>query len=245
MLTQGEEAVKAGDAGGRGRAGAGTVRGMRSARPGSPELVIVIGDKNLSSWSLRPWLALRATKVAFRERKIRLNRPETRDEILKISGTGKVPALIDGDLVLWESLAICETIAEWFPRAGLWPEDPTARAVCRSVAVEMHGGFAALRQEMPMNLGLRTTKAASAAVQADVDRITAVWRMCRERYGKDGGLLFGGGLTIADCMYAPVVTRFRSYGVAVDPVCQAYCEAVLALPAMQEWYADAAREVAG
>lgn len=115
------------------------------------------------------------------------------------------------------------------------------RAHCRSVAVEMHGGFAALRSEMPMNLQLRTTKEVSAAVRADVERITQVWRECREKYAKGGALLFGG-FSLADCMYAPVVTRFRSYGVELDPVCQAYCEAVLALPAMQEWYADAGRE---
>jgi len=203
--------------------------------------MIVIGDKNLSSWSLRPWLALRATGYPFRERKILLNREDTRAKLLAVSPTGKVPALIDGDLVLWESLAICETLAEWFPAAKLWPADATARAHCRSVAVEMHGGFAALRSEMPMNLQLRTTKAQSAAVRADVERITQVWRECREKYGKGGALLFGG-FSLADCMYAPVVTRFRSYGVELDPVCQAYCEAVLALPAMQEWYADAGRE---
>jgi glutathione S-transferase len=214
---------------------------MRTARPQSAELMIVVGDKNLSSWSLRPWLALYATGYPFRERKIRLDRPDTKDKLRAVSPTGKVPALIDGDLVLWESLAICETIAEWFPQVGLWPADVATRAVCRSVAVEMHGGFAALRQEMPMNLRLRTSKTPSAAVQADIDRITQVWRTCREKFGGAGKLLFGG-LTLADCMYAPVVTRFRSYGVTLDAVSQAYCEAVLALPAMQAWYADAERE---
>jgi glutathione S-transferase len=215
---------------------------MSIARPHSPELMIVIGDKNLSSWSLRPWLALMATGYPFRERKIRLDRADTKELLRAVSPTARVPALVDGELVLWESLAICETLAEWFPAARLWPADPTARAVCRSVAVEMHGGFAALRQEMPMNLGLRTVKAPSPMVKADVERITHVWRMCRERFGEAGPLLFGG-FTLADCMYAPVVTRLRSYGVEVDAVSQAYCEAVLALPAMQAWYADAAREV--
>lgn len=210
-------------------------------RPSASELEIVIGDKNLSSWSLRPWLALRATGYPFRERKISLDRETTKAEIAKVSGTGKVPVLMDGELVLWESLAICETLAEWFPQAGLWPADATARALCRSVAVEMHGGFAALRGEMPMNLTLRTTKQPSAAARADIERITALWRMCRERFGEGGALLFGG-FTVADCMYAPVVTRFKTYGVALDPVCAAYSEAVLALPAMQEWYAAAQRE---
>jgi glutathione S-transferase len=214
---------------------------MATARPHSAELMIVIGDKNLSSWSLRPWLALRATGYPFRERKILLNREDTRAKLQAVSPTAKVPALIDGELVLWESLAICETLAEWFPAAQLWPQDATMRAHCRSVAVEMHGGFAALRGEMPMNLQLRTTKEPSAAVRADIERITRVWRECREKYAKGGALLFGG-FSLADCMYAPVVTRFRSYGVELDPVCQAYCEAVLALPAMHEWYADAGRE---
>jgi glutathione S-transferase len=203
--------------------------------------MIVIGDKHLSSWSLRPWLALQATGYPFRERRIRLDRPDTKAKILAVSPTGKVPVLVDGDLVLWESLAICEALAEWFPAARLWPEDPGARAYARCVAAEMHGGFAALRQEMPMNLRLRATKAPSPAAQADIDRISAIWRSCRERFGRGGELLFGG-LTIADCMYAPVVTRFHTYGVALDPAAQAYCDAVLALPAMRAWYADAARE---
>lgn len=214
---------------------------MTTARPHSAELMIVIGDKNLSSWSLRPWLALRATGFPFRERKILLNREDTKEKLRAVSPTAKVPALIDGELVLWESLAICETLAEWFPAAQLWPADPTTRAYCRSAAVEMHGGFAALRQEMPMNLKLHTTKEPSAAVQADIERITTIWRNCRERFGR-GGPMLCGGFSIADCMYAPVVTRFRSYGVQLDGVCQAYCEAVLALPAMQEWYAEALRE---
>lgn len=215
---------------------------MTTARPHSAELMLVIGDKNLSSWSLRPWLALHATGYPFRERKIRLDREDSREKLQAVSPTARVPVLIDGDLVLWESLAICETLAEWFPAAGLWPKDASARALCRSVAGEMHGGFAALRQEMPMNLQLRSVKEPSAAAQADIDRITRVWRTCREKFNNSGGLLFGG-LSVADCMYAPVVTRFRSYGVQLDGVCQAYCEAVLALPAMQAWYADAAREV--
>lgn len=214
---------------------------MRTARPQSAELMIVVGDKNLSSWSMRPWLALHATGYPFRERKIRLDRPDTKDKLRAVSPTGKVPALIDGDLVLWESLAICETLAEWFPAAGLWPKDPGVRAYARSVAAEMHGGFAALRQEMPMNLRARTPRPPSPAVQADVDRITAIWRTCRELHGAGGELLFGG-LTIADCMYAPVVTRFRTYAIPVDPVCQAYCEAVLSLPAVRAWYDDAERE---
>lgn len=216
--------------------------GMTTARPHSAELMIVIGDKNLSSWSLRPWLALHATGYPFRERKILLDQFDTKEKLRAVSPNAKVPALIDEELVLWESLAIIETLAEWFPAAGLWPEDPAARAYCRSVATEMHGGFAALRQEMPMNLHLQTTIEPSTEVQENIERITQVWRTCRERFGASGPMLFGG-FTVADCMYAPVVTRFRSYGVPLDDVCQAYCDAVLGLPAMQAWYADAAREL--
>ena len=214
---------------------------MRAARPQSPELEIVLGTKNLSSWSLRPWLALRATGYPFRERKIWLDRPGSKELLRAASPTGKVPALVDGDLVIWESLAICEALAEWFPAAQLWPAEPGARAFARSVAYEMHGGFADLRREMPMNLRARVVQTPSSAVRADVERITALWQQCRARFGGDGQFLFGG-FTIADCMYAPVVTRLRTYGVEVDPVSQAYCEAVLAHPDVRAWYADAARE---
>ncbi len=214
---------------------------MRAARPQAPELELVIGTKNLSSWSLRPWLALRATGYPFRERKIWLDRPGSRELLRAASPTGKVPALVDGDLVIWESLAICEALAEWFPAARLWPEDPGARAFARSAAYEMHGGFADLRREMPMNLRARIHREPSPAARADIDRITALWQECRGRFGGLGGYLFGG-FTIADCMYAPVVTRLRTYGVDVDPVSQAYCDTVLARPDVRAWYAGAAAE---
>jgi glutathione S-transferase len=214
---------------------------MRAARPMSSELELVIGTMNLSSWSLRPWLALRATGYPFRERKIFLDRPDSKDRLRAASPTARVPALIDGDLVLWESLAICEALAEWFPRAGLWPEDAGARAFARSAAYEMHGGFVDLRRELPMNLRARIVREPSAAARADIERITSLWRECRGRFGGGGEYLFGG-FTIADCMYAPVVTRFRTYGVAVDEVCQAYCEAVLGRPDVRAWYAGAAVE---
>ncbi len=214
---------------------------MRPARPRSPELELVIGTMNLSSWSLRPWLALRATCYPFLERKIRLDRPDSAALLRAASPTGKVPVLIDGDLLIWESLAICEALAEWFPDAKLWPDDPGARAFARSVAYEMHGGFPDLRREMPMNLRARIERAPSPAARADIDRITALWHGCRARFGADGPYLFGR-FSVADCMYAPVVTRLRTYGVATDAVCSAYCEAMFAHPDMRAWYAGAALE---
>lgn len=214
---------------------------MREVRPSSAELEIVIGDMNLSSWSLRPWLALRATGYPFRERKIRLDRPDTKDRLRAASPTARVPVLVDGDLVLWESLAICEALAEWFPAAQLWPADAGARAFARSVAYEMHGGFADLRRELPMNLRARISREPSAAARADIERIAGLWRECRARFGAGGEYLFGG-FTVADCMYAPVVTRFRTYGVQLDAVGEAYCAAILARPDVRAWYAGAALE---
>lgn len=214
---------------------------MREVRPQSAELEIVIGDMNLSSWSLRPWLALRATGYPFRERKIRLDRADTKDRLRAASPTAKVPVLVDGELVIWESLAICEALAEWFPAAQLWPADAGARAFARSVAYEMHGGFADLRRELPMNLRARISREPSAGARADIDRIAALWGECRARFGAGGAYLFGG-FSIADCMYAPVVTRFRTYGVKLDAVGEAYCAAMLARPDMRAWYAGAALE---
>lgn len=214
---------------------------MRVTRPQCQELELVIGNMNLSSWSLRPWLALRATGYPFRERKILLDRPDSRQQLRTASPTGKVPALLDGELVIWESLAICEALAEWFPEARLWPEDAGVRAVARSAAYEMHGGFGDLRREMPMNLRARIERVPSRAVQADIDRITGLWLDCRTRFGEGGPYLFGE-FSVVDCMYAPVVTRFRTYGVEVDASAQAYCEAMLARPDMRAWYAGAALE---
>jgi glutathione S-transferase len=214
---------------------------MTRPRPHAPELTLVIGDKRKSSWSLRPWLALAATGYPFRERKILLDRPTSRAELDAASPTGKVPVLLDGDLAIYESLAICETLAEWFPAARLWPDDPGARALARSVATEMHGGFPNLRRELSMDLALRTQLRPSPAAQAEIDRICAVWRGCRSRAAAEGDMLFGTW-SIADCMYAPVATRFRSYGVPLDPVCAAYVEAVLERPAMRAWTADALLE---
>lgn len=202
------------------------------------ELTLFIGNKNYSSWSMRPWLALRHIGVPFDEVVIPLDRPETHEHILRHSPSGRVPALhaTHGELVIWESLAICEYLAEAFPDARLWPEQASERARARAVACEMHAGFAALREAMPMNL--RRTPgpvARSPEVDADIARVVALWTECRARRPR-GDFLFGG-ITIADAMFAPVVTRFRTYAVALDGPAAAYAEAVAAWPAYSEWVA--------
>jgi glutathione S-transferase len=203
---------------------------------------LILGNKTYSSWSLRGWLAARLAGIDFEEVVIFLYKPGSREAILSHSPTGKVPTLlIDGEPV-WDSLAIAETLAETFPDRGLWPANPAARRLARSVCAEMHAGFQALRKALPMDLSRRAPKHPLAPeVQADIDRVQAIWRDCRGRFGQGGGFLFGQP-TIADAFYAPVVTRFRSYEVKLDPVAEAYCEAVTAWPLMQEWAAAAAEE---
>jgi glutathione S-transferase len=200
-------------------------------------LTLVIGNENYSSWSLRPWLAMKQFNLPFTEIRIPLYTPESRSHIQQHcpDGNGKVPILQHEDRTVWDSLAIFEYLTETFPERSWWPNDPVARAVARSICAEMHSGFLALRQQMPMNC--RATlpgEGMTSEVQADVDRITTIWRNCREAYGSEGSLLLGQ-FTIADAMFAPVVLRFRTYQVSLDSVCQAYMNAVLALPAMQEW----------
>jgi glutathione S-transferase len=207
-------------------------------------LVLVIGNKNYSSWSLRPWLALRMAGLAFEEERIALYEPATKQAILRHSPAGKVPVLRHGKVTVFESLAICEYAAELAPRAQLWPVDATARAHARSISAEMHAGFAALRSALPMNVrveGGRPATAPSAEVEAEVARVAAIWDDCRARFGSGGDLLFGA-FTIADAMYAPVVSRFRTYSVQLPPRVQAYADAVWALAPLREWVAAAAAE---
>jgi glutathione S-transferase len=204
---------------------------------------LVVGDYNLSSWSLRPWLALTHAGLAFEVERIRLDRPETKAAILAASPSGKVPALrLDDGVVVGDSLAICEYAAEHHPAS--WPADRTARAVARSAACEMHSGFAALRREHPMNLLARTPKPPSDEVRHDVARITELWRALRSRWGAGGPFLFGDW-SIADAMFTPVATRFRTYAIETDPVSEAYAAALLAHPAMVEWERRARIEVEG
>jgi len=204
---------------------------------------LVIGNKNYSSWSLRPWLALKAAGQDFEEILIPLRQPATKASILAHSPAGKVPVLKHGDLLVWESLSICEYVAETFPAAGLLPGDARARAVARSVMSEMHAGFGALRRDLPMDIHSKGSvpRQLTEESRADVARVQQIWQDCRGRFGQGGDFLFGG-FGIADCMYAPVATRFRTYGVALDPVSAAYVEAIYAHPAMQEWIAAAAGE---
>lgn len=206
------------------------------------DLHLIIGNKAYSSWSMRPWLAMKAQGLAFRETLIGIGQPDTADKIKAYSPAGKVPVLLHGDVTVWESLAILEYLAENFRDKAWWPSDPKARALARSVATEMHGGFANLRQIMQMNvrktiLGVARTE----AVDADIARITDIWRDCRAKFGAGGPFLFGAFCN-ADAMYAPVVTRFKTYGVELDAVSQAYSDAVLNHPAVREWYISAAGE---
>jgi glutathione S-transferase len=206
------------------------------------DLTLIIGNKASSSWSLRPWLALKQIGVPFREITIPLRQPETKAEILQHSPAGKVPVLRDGDLTVYDSLAILEYLAESFPEAGLWPDDRGARAVARSISAEMHSGFVDLRRNMPMDVtDKHPAEGRTPEVQADIARITQIWRDARARFGADGPFLFGH-FSAADAMYAPVCTRLDTYVVDLDEVSQAYVSTVLGLPAMREWYAAGAAE---
>ncbi len=206
------------------------------------DIIIYLGNKNYSSWSLRPWLALKQTGAAFDEEVIPLSEAATRSTVLRFSPSGRVPALKHNELTVWDSLAICEYLAETFPAAKLWPDDKAARAVAWAVSAEMHSGFAALRDHLPMNMRSSfPNRGVTPEVQADINRITAIWRDCRKRFGAAGPFLFGG-FTIADAMYAPVVSRFRTYKIELEAEAQAYADAVWALPALQEWLTAAKNE---
>src|SRR5215472_9982744 len=205
-------------------------------------LVLLIGNKNYSSWSLRPWIAMKAAGIAFEERVISLDAADFKARVHEISATGKVPALADGEIHVWESLAILEYLAEKFPSAGLWPSEPGARAHARSVAAEMHAGFAALRSHLPMNVR-RAVKPRAPTPEAanDIRRIEAMWTDCRTRFGSGGPFLFGA-FGAADAMYAPVVSRMHTYAITLRAPARAYMEAVMSLPAWAEWRAAAAKE---
>jgi glutathione S-transferase len=206
------------------------------------EFTLYIGNKNYSSWSLRPWLAMKQAGLAFDEVVIPLDTPTTKQDILRHSPSGHVPCLKHGDVTVWDSLAIAEYLAELFPQAQLWPADPDARAAARGVAAEMHAGFAALRQNMPMNIRAAFPgQGLSPAVQEDINRITALWRDCRRRFAGHKPLLFGD-FSIADAMYAPVVTRFATYGVVLDEDARDYVRLILELPAMRDWTEAAKQE---
>ncbi|WMD19338.1 glutathione S-transferase family protein [Achromobacter seleniivolatilans] len=203
---------------------------------------LIIGNKNYSSWSLRPWIALRATGVAFTEQKLGFFTEEFSRRVGAVSPAGLVPVLLDGDFAIWDSLAICEYVAEHHPEAGLWPQAPKARARARSLAAQMHSGFGALRQALPMNVeahlpGITIPEAA----QKDISRLHAIWHDTRAEFGQGGPFLFGA-FSIADAFFAPVVSRFATYGITATGTVRDYMDAVLALPAMQDWMRDARAE---
>ncbi|HWL05382.1 MAG TPA: glutathione S-transferase family protein [Xanthobacteraceae bacterium] len=205
-------------------------------------LILVIGNKNYSSWSMRPWFALTMAGIPFEDIVIPLYEPGSAERIRAHSPAGKVPILIDGPVSVWESLAILEYLAERHPEAGLWPRDPAVRAVARVVANEMHAGFLPLRRECPMNMWHPPYAAAlSAEAQANASRIQEIWSDCRRRFGEGGPFLFGA-FTNADAMFAPIVSRFETYGVAVSPDARAYMDAIRATVAWRRWRAAALTE---
>ena len=211
------------------------------------DFTLVIGNKNYSSWSLRGWLMARIAGIEFGEIIVPLDLPETQATIRKHSPSGRVPVLLHRGLAIWESIAIAEYLNDLKPETGLWPAEPAARAHARSISAEMHAGFLDLRTNMPMNIRASYPgKGMTPAVRADIERITGLWRDCRKRFAgaaanKDEGFLFGT-ISAADAMFAPVATRFRTYGVKLDSDSEAYCNAVMDHAPMKQWIADAKNE---
>jgi glutathione S-transferase len=203
-------------------------------------LTLYVGNKRRSSWSLRPYLALAQSGLAFETVMVSLDRPTTKAEIHKVNPAGRLPVLHHDGLVVWDSLAICEYVNELAPAAQLWPADRVQRAKARAICAEMHAGFAALRQNMSMDLVAdHRGEGHTPEALADAARVMDIWR---EALAASGGPFLFGKLTIADAMYAPVTTRFTTYGVELDATCRGYVEAVAALPAMQAWRRDAQAE---
>ncbi|MBC7452614.1 MAG: glutathione S-transferase family protein [Massilia sp.] len=206
-----------------------------------PGLTLVIGNKNYSSWSMRPWVALTAFGIPFQEVRVLLDESDTAARIAEYSGAGRVPVLLAGDMTIWDSLAICEYLAEQFPDLHLWPRDVAARAMARSVCAEMHAGFGGLRSAMSMNIRASFPgRGRSAEAQGDIGRICEIWEACLSRFGHHQFLF--GPFSIADAFFAPVVMRFRTYAVPLAPALQAYCERMQAHPAVARWVREALAE---
>ena len=208
---------------------------------------LVIGTKNWSSWSLRAWLALRCPEVPFKESLIALRQADSAKRIQAVSPSARVPLLCIAEgarqSLVFDSLAICETIAERHPEAGLWPDDPIARSLARSYAAEMHAGFLAFREALPMDFARELpAPPVDETVRGQIDRIQTAWALALGQYGEQGGFLFGR-FSIADCMYAPVVSRFITYGIAMPDAIARYSAKMMSLPAMQEWRAGAQQEI--
>jgi glutathione S-transferase len=205
------------------------------------DLTLVIGNKNYSSWSLRPWILMKRLGLDFREVLIPLYSPEARDEMEKYGPSGRVPVLRQGDLAVWESLAICEYVAELTGRG--WPAQTEARAVARSVCSEMHSGFVNLRSEWPMNARARNRRTPmTPGLEADIDRVDVIWNDCRRRFAAGGGPWLFGEYSIADAMFAPVVLRFNTYGAQISETARWYMAAVIEDAALQEWVRAAQAE---
>ena len=204
---------------------------------------LVIGNKNYSSWSLRPWIVLKYFKIPFEEIFIALWEPGFKEQILKYSPAGKVPILIHGSTVIWESIAICEYLSELFPSQNLWPRDPKARAQARAISAEMHAGFMDMRKNFPMNIKEhRPDKERGPEVLANVKRVIEIWDNARRQFKNAGPYLFGA-FSIADAMYAPVVWRFKTYGVPLSGLAKEYYDTMLACPPMKEWQEAALNEI--
>ncbi|HEY0588730.1 MAG TPA: glutathione S-transferase family protein [Pseudoduganella sp.] len=206
-----------------------------------PGLTLVIGNKNYSSWSMRPWVAMKAFNIPFTEVRVLLDQPDTSNNIARYSASGRVPVLLAGELAIWDSLAICEYLAEQFPDKPMWPRDVAARALARSVCAEMHSSFGSLRTTMSMNIkGSYPGKGRTPATQADIGRISEMWEECLSRFGHNEFLF--GEFSIADAFFAPVVCRFKTYGVVLPPALSAYCERMRNHPAVDAWIAGALAE---
>lgn len=211
------------------------------ASSSTSQLRLVIANKNYSSWSMRAWVVMKAFDIPFQEICIQLDRSDTSEQIARYSPAGRVPVLIDDEMAIWDSLAICEYLAERFPIKAMWPSDRHARATARSVCSEMHAGFATLRSELPMNIRGRFPKREfSAMAQAEIRRITAIWETCLASFGHDRFLF--GEFSIADAYFAPVVMRFKTYDVELDSRLQAYAERISAHPAVLQWIHEANAE---
>lgn len=205
-------------------------------------LTLVIGNKNYSSWSLRPWLLLKQFAIPFEEIRIPLYQTGAKETLKRYSPSALVPVLIHDDVTVWDSLAICEYVQELFPSQAMWPQQRSVRAIARAVSAEMHSGFTAVRTHMPMNCKRSFPgKGLNSHTEPEIIRITELWRDCRQRYGQDGAMLFGE-FSIADAMFAPVALRFSTYQIALDETCAAYVAAILALPAVQSWVVEACEE---
>jgi len=204
-------------------------------------IVLVIGNKNYSSWSMRPWVLMKAFRIPFEEVRILLGQPDTTTRIAEYSVAGKVPVLLTNEMKVWDSLAICEFLADQFSILNLWPEDVAARAHARSICAEMHSGFSSLRFDMPMNIRASLSgKGRTLGAQADIGRICEIWEECFANYGAHEYLF--GTFSVADAYFAPVVMRFRTYGVSLAPALQAYADRVAAHPAVMQWIREACAE---